>query len=388
MRKKEGQRGVALLMVLISVVMLTAMVTDLLSDNEVELASAVNHRQSLQAEHLARSAVNLSRLLLSMQPVVDRGIKSFSVPLWKFANMILQPFSDPSKAGMFGKLTGVSLDEATGLGVDQGSFSVQIVDEDAKLNINKGFQKTQKELVARQLMAFFAPPQFDDFFGESLDEDGKVPRDVLISEIIDWTDDDEETYGFQGGVEDGYYTGLEKPYERKNAPFDSLQELHLVKGVTEDIWKTFVDPDPSKPDKRMMTIWSSGKINVNTAPPGVLLMAICLISAQAGDLMVCDPNNMGNLLAIIGIVTQMRKFGFTFKKVSDFTKLMAEPLTGVTGVSLKRGLASMYLTTSSNIFSIYAKGNVGEIEKRIHAVIDLRNQATAAGGRYIYWRMD
>ena len=49
-----------------------------------------------------------------------------------------------------------------------------------------------------------------------------------------------------------------KPYRRKNAPYDSLEELHMVRGVRDDFWATFVDPDPTNPKKRIMTVWGQG----------------------------------------------------------------------------------------------------------------------------------
>ena len=59
-------------------------------------------------------------------------------------------------------------------------------------------------------------------------------------EHIDWADVDEQAFNCDlsqlsaaqnAGVEDAWYRLLPKPYQRKNAPYDSLEELHLVRGV-------------------------------------------------------------------------------------------------------------------------------------------------------------
>ncbi len=57
------------------------------------------------------------------------------------------------------------------------------------------------------------------------------PQDI-INAILDWRDEDGETR--EGGAENEYYNMLDPgpPYNAKNAPFDSVEELLLVKGVT------------------------------------------------------------------------------------------------------------------------------------------------------------
>ncbi|MFH1747568.1 MAG: hypothetical protein ABIG44_11045 [Planctomycetota bacterium] len=50
----------------------------------------------------------------------------------------------------------------------------------------------------------------------------------LINALLDWRDEDDETR--DGGAESEYYNTLEPPYNAKNAPFDSVEELMLVKG--------------------------------------------------------------------------------------------------------------------------------------------------------------
>jgi DNA uptake protein ComE-like DNA-binding protein len=57
------------------------------------------------------------------------------------------------------------------------------------------------------------------------------PQDI-INAILDWRDEDSEVR--DGGAESDYYNALDPgpPYNAKNGPFDSVEELLLVKGVT------------------------------------------------------------------------------------------------------------------------------------------------------------
>jgi type II secretory pathway component PulK len=52
----------------------------------------------------------------------------------------------------------------------------------------------------------------------------------LIAAILDWRDEDNETR--EGGAENAYYNELEPAYNAKNGPFDTVEELLLVKGIT------------------------------------------------------------------------------------------------------------------------------------------------------------
>ena len=56
--------------------------------------------------------------------------------------------------------------------------------------------------------------------------------DEIAAAIIDWIDQDDNT---ESGAETDYYATLDPPYAAKNGPFDTIEELLLVKGVTPEI---------------------------------------------------------------------------------------------------------------------------------------------------------
>ncbi|MFN2547926.1 MAG: hypothetical protein ABR567_10870 [Myxococcales bacterium] len=65
-------RGVALILVLTTVAILTAIGVDFSYSSRVSLKLAENLRDDTRAYYLARSAINLSRLLLHFQKQVDQ----------------------------------------------------------------------------------------------------------------------------------------------------------------------------------------------------------------------------------------------------------------------------------------------------------------------------
>lgn len=87
------------------------------------------------------------------------------------------------------------------------------------------------------------------------------PEDLppLIDAIADWRDEDNDKR--LQGAEKFEYLYLKKPYDCKNGPFESLEELLLVKGMTPELLKNV---------KPYLTVYGSGKVNLNTAPAQVL----------------------------------------------------------------------------------------------------------------------
>jgi len=94
------------------------------------------------------------------------------------------------------------------VGLNRCRFTVQVVDELSKLNINTA---TKEQLLGLPDMVV-----------------------EIADAIIDWRDSDDVPSG--AGVESGYYEALSCSYFPRNGPFRTLRELLLVKGVTEELF--------------------------------------------------------------------------------------------------------------------------------------------------------
>jgi len=92
--------------------------------------------------------------------------------------------------------------------LDQCWFTVRVIDESSKLNINTA---TKEQLLGLPEMV-----------------------EEIADAIIDWRDSDDVPSGI--GVESGYYEGLTYGYRARNGPFRTLRELLLVKDVTEELF--------------------------------------------------------------------------------------------------------------------------------------------------------
>ena len=283
-RRRKRERGVALIMVLGAIAVMIVMLAEFQDEAGAEFAAATAARDSVQAEYFARSAISLSRLLIAAEPTMRQGIAPLfmlmkrsppQLPVWEY----LIGFSGPSTTRKppqdFLGPSGLDPSQGKNLGLKGGHFEIQIVDEDAKINVNMGAANEIAHIrLAKQLMSQMMPIQYNPLF-EQRDATGNYnDRLTICSAIIDWADADEQLYSCDltnapssNAVEDASYQLLTKPYRRKNAPYDSLEELHMVRGVTDDYWSTFIDPDPVNPKKRQMTVWGQGTVNVNSANP-------------------------------------------------------------------------------------------------------------------------
>lgn len=135
--------------------------------------------------------------------------------------------------------------------IGSGTFSYTIMDEDGKLNINSASIQQLRYVIKKT--------------GVDMND-----ADTIADSIIDWRDTND--LHMLNGAEEDYYQSLDIPYSCKDAPFDTIDELFLVKGVTHEI---FFGSDGEEERKyegiaQYLTPWGSGKINVNTAPEIVL----------------------------------------------------------------------------------------------------------------------
>jgi len=397
-----------MVMVVLASVVLTVFVTEVQQESSSGLASAIAARDRLRAEYHARSAINLARLLIATEPTVRRAITPIlmmmgqkgnppQIPVWEFSDQVLGIYNGNDGASSFGELAGVDPESAENVGLGTpGYFTVTIVDEDSKINANiaaRGDTFSAMQ-IASQLMGLMVGPQYDPLF-EELDADGQPSdRATVCSAIIDWADwnEDRESCILDGqassaGVEDNFYQTIGLDYFRKNAAYDSLEELRLVRGIDDDFWATFVDPDPSNPKKRIMTVWGQGKINVNTANAQTIWALVCGPTGAPEAPMCLDPLQAAGFMSAVSLVRSFTMGAPLFGSSKDFVNTMKGggmlgPFLTMAGVQPVPAFKSeehlrKMVTTKSKMFSIYAEGVVPsrhrETRVSIHAVIDYRN---------------
>ncbi len=175
------RRGLALIAVLWMVMMLTIII-------------AITARTVRLDSHVSRSATEGVRARWALHGGIERALAVLKEDL-----LDTDAFSD----------AWCSADEnLRGIEMDGCVLDIEIIDESALLNINVATKK--------QLMSL-----------EGMTED-------VADAIIDWRDGNEETEA--AGAEARYYQTLEVPYEIRNGYFKTIEELLLVRGVTQELF--------------------------------------------------------------------------------------------------------------------------------------------------------
>ncbi|MHC4587260.1 MAG: type II secretion system minor pseudopilin [Planctomycetota bacterium] len=160
--------------------------------------------------------------------------------------------------------------------VENGYCTILINDESGKINVN-AFKTSDDEIVRHRVDQIL---KLIDLLNYKYPEQSPVSYS-LIPAIIDWVDyDDEVTYlpfikRENEGAESNYYMDLIDPYKCKNAPFETLNELLLVKEMTPAIFHGRVGDkaqniEPVDGIRQYLTIYGDGKININEASPMII----------------------------------------------------------------------------------------------------------------------
>jgi general secretion pathway protein K len=176
----------------------------------------------------------------------------------------------------------------------------------------------------------------------------------IVDAIKDWIDTDEQVTGY--GAESSYYASLDSPYQAKNAPFDCIEELLMVKGVTKEI---FIGTKEKPALAGYVTADSDGLININTAPKMVLRALSAAISAELADRMDEYRREEGNDLS---------------------TPQWYKQVPGMADVTIPQEL----IKVKSNYFKIISVGKMKNMSQGLSGVVKRSGQTV----QIIKWRQD
>jgi general secretion pathway protein K len=298
----QNQKGLALLLVLLVITLLVAMVVEFDYKTRIDLRAAGNLRDGLQATYLAKAGIAAAQATLK----------------------------DDQKRNSTTNLTAIWAMPLPPLPLGEGTVSVQITDEASKFNINN--------LVTQSIPHKIVPSSVNE--AKQLFTLVQVDPN-LVDAIVDWVDTDNEPTGSFGAEED-YYQSLPKPYHCKNNTMDLLSELHLIKGITDEVYNK-ISP--------YLTVSSSGATNINTAGPIVLQTLFPSLDAtQIKNLVDHRPFQSLGVDIIGPLIGGQQAYS-----------LVVSPLINQTPT---------LLTVKSDIFLVEARGRAHDIEKTVRALID------------------
>jgi general secretion pathway protein K len=376
MKREGSERGVALLMVLLVVALLTAVIVDFSFNTRLDARIAANVRDSLIASSLARSGYDMALTLL-MEDASGEG-SSGSAGGNEAVSAILKRARQEAKSGN-SKGSSKQVDSVDSLQdawarmdllqipLEEGQdLQVQVHDLAGRINLNaiitqgKGGTVVLNRPVFDQLVTLIDQALTEQDRGQRRDPEELSAEDIAYA-IADWVDPDEIRLS-DGAFEDEVYNSLSDPYSSKNGPFDSVAELQLVEGVDDALYAAIKDAVTVYPFE------GGGAININTAPPTVL-RSIRFRANNAID--TAEPLSEENITRIL----EARNEGDVLKSESDLRELLGLDAAAV---------FTPDITFGSNVFAIEALGKAGETTRRIQAVVDRGDE----GPKVLYWRVD
>ncbi|WP_027362344.1 general secretion pathway protein GspK [Desulfospira joergensenii] len=265
----NNERGVALVVTLGIVAILMAGALQLGKLTGDSVMGGLKEKELFQAEQFALSGVSLAKLLL-IADAEENEIDS-----------IQEVWANPDKLAL-------AAAQITG---SQGNLTIKITDELSKIQVNalvREYPGSELNVDLRRILENF----FRLRFSSDKTKDERDPVEIINS-MKDWLDsnDDDAITGLSG-AESEYYQDLDPPYECFNSPFNHVDELFSVKGVTRDILTTTgagqgmeeeENPDQAQTLDDVFTVYGldsekgeqggyrfSGTVNINTAGRDVL----------------------------------------------------------------------------------------------------------------------
>jgi len=344
-RALRDQQGIALLIVLMVTTVMTVLILDLHQSVRINFYIASNLSDGVKAAYLVRSGVQVAAgALLSDRQ--DNSVDSLHEDWYDFLGKLGMP----------------------GMPVGDGTVIMEINDEAGRFNLNA---MVGKRGTARQ--------QIVDIFRELLEAEELDPE--LANAVVDWIDADEETVN-EGGMEDAVYgyEAMEDGVTSKNAPFDSLQEVRLVAGITDEVWQK-LEP--------LVTIYGDAQLNLNTAEKKVM-KAVLKVADEKADTSLID-NIIEGRDATGGEQEDGEDKsedmfsglaggeGNVFKK-KDMVKLLVNDI-GMDQTTAKR--FARYFTDSSRYFRVSATALVGNVQKTALGIV----QRSKNKAKIVYYRV-
>lgn len=398
----------------------------------VDWQAAINLRDEVSARNLYRGGLRLSLLLFELQRMVFNQ-KQFRQMLgtWditQVAPYLMSAFG--SKDGHEGIAGLVGLDNSTfkDLAIEHGGFEIRVEAESGKLNVNclatsgQGKDNPQARTV-ETIEAMLMPTLYDPLFDEVKSDGQRYTRADIIKAIVDYIDDDIKAYDMvklaSSSTQERYrYTELFDPYQPRNARLDSIDELHLVQGVDDDLMKAIAAD---------LTVYGACKVNLNFASADQIALVLRHAVTEEDKWKTEGENFLLKTLPLARYVVDSRAFSLfaDMKAFKDFVskpdKFM-NPLAALGGggaaaaagnrANLPRipegidirenseedkksgeqlgGLSDIATIAPERVYRIEIIAEVGAVKKRLTAVYDLQfaRSESKGTGAWIYLRED
>ena len=201
---------------------------------------------------------------------------------------------------------------------------VLLLQEGIRADVGPGLSDEGRKL---NLNSAPVPVLVQFFFSAGVDLD---QARTIAESIVDWRDaDDKES---SNGAEGSYYHSLESSYDCKNGPFENIEELRLVRGVSAGVYRS-LEP--------YVTVYGSGRVNLNTALSVVVEAlgfshegVVGIDQFRSGEDSVPGNGDDRPFTSMAGLETDLEKF-ISKESLGHLRKLIAEKRLSVASAAFR-----------------------------------------------------
>lgn len=246
-----SEKGVALMMVLWVMALLSIIIAEFAFSMRTELKITGNFKEEVENYYRAQAAIQQA-----MTEVLSPDI---SHNYLKDGKLVFATKEEGGEEYQAETEEPDYIPERENISFNNGYFSYKIEDEEGKIYLNRfgADNENNRQILARLLEK-----------GAGMTEGTEM--DTIIDSIMDWLDKDD--LHKINGAEDDYYQSLSPPYECKDGPFDTVEELLLVKGITPEILFGSGEGENSSGIAQYLTVWGSSRFNPYTADETTIII--------------------------------------------------------------------------------------------------------------------
>ena len=223
----ESQRGVALLIVIWVMTILTVIAFSFSTMTRAESFGTIAFKEGVKKKLLAEAGI-------------ERGVME----------MIYRSFNREQTMTLEGRELWKPDGTAYTVDMGEGGCVVRVIDESGKISLNS--LTDASGIILNNLLI----------------HQGTSPENaaIIVDSILDWKDADD--LHRLSGAENDYYKTLSKPYQTGNKDFETSEQLILVRGVTTGI---LYGTGQTKGIMPYLTAYGkTNRINIYTAPKEIL----------------------------------------------------------------------------------------------------------------------
>lgn len=349
----KDDSGAALMMAIFTVTMLMIIATEIMYETNVEFAVSSQSVNQVKAHYAAKAGTELSLLRLHIYRKVTSMIPQDMLNAVPMIDMIWQmPFAWPPMVPESTNMVDKSqIKEAIKKSAMQGSYMATIESESSKIDLSLLAVESPDPHKPSEIVKS-TQAQLLQIFQNKIDNDEAFARKhnieefkTLIGNIKDWVDPDEKSD--TGGDERSLYSNLNAGDKYPpNQPFKTFEELHMVAGMTDEIYQLLLP---------RVTIYGAKAINVKYASKETLMAGLKLTEEQAGKV----------------IEERGKKDTQVFKDANSFLEFVAS--LGVRKEDLvdsntKKPLINILVEPEFN-FRVKVVGTSGKVQREITAVV-------------------